>query len=91
MQHEQYQKALSQTDQIVRLTKHQILLVVDYFREYRTFEKDKSKREIENALEKMNMQANIDDTYHSKAMQKDLSLLNERFNCSVSLVKNGEN
>lgn len=91
LQHEQYQKALSQTDQIVRLTKHQILLVVDYFREYRTFEKDKSKREIENALEKMNMHANIDDAYHLEGLKKDLEALHVTFNCNVTLVKNGEN
>jgi len=91
LQKEQYQKALSQTDQIVRLTKHQILLVVDYFREYRTFEKDKSKREIENALEKMNMHANIDEAYHFEALKKDLEALHVRFNCSITLLQNGEN
>jgi len=86
IQYEQYQKTLSQTEQIVRLTKHQILLVVDYFREYRTFEKDKSKNEIENALEKITMYATLNDTYSFIALEKDLKTLQTRFNCAVTLI-----
>lgn len=86
IQHQQYQKTLAQTDQIVRLTRHQILLVVDYFREYRTFEKDKSKKEIENALEKMNMNATLNTVYSFDTLENELKTLQTRFNCAVTLM-----
>ena len=82
--HVQYQKAIAQTTQIVRLSNHQILLVVDYFREYRTFEKEKSKKEIETILDKIKMQSEMDDAYGDEALQRDLASINRRFNCSVS-------
>lgn len=90
MKQEQYEKALLQTNQVVRLTKHQILLVVDYFREYRLFERDKAKNEIEHALETMRLKASVDTRYALEALREDVARINQRFNCAIHIEEKGE-
>ena len=50
---DQYKNALLQTEKMVLLTKSQIDLVVAYFKEYGLLEKNESKKEITNLIDKI--------------------------------------
>ncbi|NBL00726.1 MAG: hypothetical protein EOM50_22550 [Erysipelotrichia bacterium] len=91
-QQEERKKVMTQTDYSVRLTKHNIRLVVDYFREYREFERKKSMQEIENELEKIRMQHQILRTKEeAEAMfLHQLSALQKRFYCEIRLKSEGK-
>ena len=88
---EQYENALFQTEKMVLLTKTQISLVVDYFKEYGIVEKNKSKQEIENLIDKIKVNINLDKNYTQKNIENDLINLAKRFNCSIDLLENDKN
>ena len=91
LEKEQYENALFQTEKMVLLTKTQISLVVDYFKEYGIVEKNKSKQEIENLIDKIKVNINLDKNYTQKNIENDLINLAKRFNCSIDLLENDKN
>lgn len=88
---EQYNNALTQTEKMVLLTKTQMKVVADYFKEYAYFEKNESKVEIENSLEKMKINFLLNKNYDENSLKNDLIKINNKFNCEINLLKNDKN
>ncbi len=88
---EQYNNAILQTEKMVLLTKYQITLIVDYFKEYGSFEKNESKQEIINLIDKIKLYIKLDKNYTEKKFEKDLKNINKNFNCKIDLFENNKN
>ena len=88
---EQYNNAILQTEKMVLLTKYQITLIVDYFKEYGSFEKNESKQEIINLIDKIKLYIKLDKNYNEKILEKDLKDINNNFNCKIDLLENNKN
>ncbi|CAM3944783.1 histidine kinase dimerization/phosphoacceptor domain -containing protein [Arcobacter cloacae] len=81
---EQYNNALSQTEKMVLLTKTQMKIVTNYFKEYAYFEKKESKVEISTILEKIETKIPTS----KENLLEELQKLNKKFNCQISLLEN---
>ncbi|MGE4382343.1 MAG: histidine kinase dimerization/phosphoacceptor domain -containing protein [Arcobacter sp.] len=88
---EQYNNALLQTEKMVLLTKTQIELVVNYFKEYAFYEKNESKIEIETKIDKIKTNSLLNKNYTTQNLQEDLKKLNNKFNCEINLIKDDKN
>lgn len=88
---DQYKNALLQTEKMVLLTKSQIDLVVAYFKEYGLLEKNESKKEITNLIDKIKININLEENYTQKNIEKDLLNLSTKFNCNIDLFENNTN
>ena len=86
---DQYKNALLQTEKMVLLTKSQIDLVVAYFKEYGLLEKNESKKEITNLIDKIKININLEENYTQKNIEKDLLNLSTKFNCNIDLFNIG--
>jgi two-component system, sensor histidine kinase PdtaS len=88
---EQYNNALLQTEKIVSLTKYQIYLIVDYFRNYNISEKNQSKVKIINQIDQIKLKSQFNKKYIEKDLIDDLKKINKNYNCQINLVKNNQN
>lgn len=87
---EQYNNALLQTEKMVLLTKSQIKLVVDYFKEYAILEKNQSKNEIITQLDKIKTSILLNQKYKKEDLENDLKKMNNKFNCEINLLENNK-
>lgn len=88
---EQYENALSQTEKMVLLTKTQMKIVANYFKEYAYLEKNESKSEITNSIEKIKTNLLLNKIYNENSLQNDLKKINKKFNCEINLLKDNKN
>lgn len=82
MKKKQYDEALEQTQKIALLTKHQIRLVVDYFRRYASFEIEQAQKDIENIIHQTKIYPNANESY----IHQQLQSINTQYNCQVELL-----
>lgn len=88
---EQYNNALLQTEKMVLLTKSQIELVVDYFKEYSIFEKNQSKNEITNKIDKIKTNILLNPNYQENDLKNNIKEINNKYNCEINLIENNKN
>ena len=87
---EQYNNALLQTEKMVLLTKSQIKLLVDYFKEYSILEKNQSKNEIITQIDKIKTSILLNQKYRKEDLENDLKKMNKKFNCEINLLENNK-
>jgi two-component system, sensor histidine kinase PdtaS len=87
---EQYNNALLQTEKMVLLTKSQIKLLVDYFKEYSIIEKNQSKNEIITQIDKIKTSILLNQKYRKEDLENDLKKMNKKFNCEINLLENNK-
>jgi len=87
---EQYNNALLQTEKMVLLTKSQIKLLVDYFKEYSIIEKNQSKNEIITQIDKIKTSILLNQKYRKEDLEIDLKKMNKKFNCEINLLENNK-
>jgi two-component sensor histidine kinase len=87
---EQYNNALLQTEKMVLLTKSQIKLLVDYFKEYSILEKNQSKNEIITQIDKIKTSILLNQKYRKEDLEIDLKKMNKKFNCEINLLENNK-
>ena len=75
---------------MVLLTKSQIKLLVDYFKEYSILEKNQSKNEIITQIDKIKTSILLNQKYRKEDLENDLKKMNKKFNCEINLLENNK-
>ena len=75
---------------MVLLTKSQIKLLVDYFKEYSIIEKNQSKNEIITQIDKIKTSILLNQKYRKEDLEIDLKKMNKKFNCEINLLENNK-
>lgn len=75
---------------MVLLTKSQIKLLVDYFKEYSILERNQSKNEIITQIDKIKTSILLNQKYRKEDLENDLKKMNKKFNCEINLLENNK-
>jgi len=82
----QYDNALLETEKKVLLSKYQINLVVDYFKEYNNLKQNESKIEIVNMIEQIKLKSKLNKNYLHKDLVNDIENITKNYICNVEFI-----
>lgn len=88
---EQYHDALIETEKKLLLSKYQIKLVVDYFKNYTQLKKNESELKINNILDNIKLKSQLNKNYSNSEFYNDINNITKQYNCQIVLSKNSNN
>lgn len=86
VQKKQYENALLETEKKVLLSKYQITLVVNYFKEYGNLKQNEAKIEIKNVIDQIKLKSKLDKKYNNTKFNTDIKNITNKFICKADLV-----
>ncbi len=77
---EQYHDALIETEKKLLLSKYQIKLVVDYFKNYTQLKKNESELKINNILDNIKLKSQLNKNYSNSEFYNDINNITKQYN-----------